>query len=93
MRILNLQLFAHKKGVGSSRNGRDSNAKRLGIKRYDGQVVSSGSIIARQRGTRIHPGLNVGKGRDDTLYAMADGAVAFERLGKTRKQVSVYPLS
>ncbi|HAP31967.1 MAG TPA: 50S ribosomal protein L27 [Firmicutes bacterium] len=93
MRIFNLQLFAHKKGVGSSRNGRDSNAKRLGIKRHDGQVVSAGSIIARQRGTRIHPGLNVGKGRDDTLYALADGAVTFQRLGKMRKQVSVYPIS
>ncbi|MEW5919996.1 MAG: 50S ribosomal protein L27 [Bacillota bacterium] len=93
MRIINLQLFAHKKGVGSSRNGRDSNAKRLGIKRYGGQVVTAGSIIARQRGTRIHAGVNVGKGRDDTLYAMADGQVTFERLGKMRKQVSVYPLS
>ena len=93
MRMINLQLFAHKKGVGSSRNGRDSNAKRLGIKRYGGQVVSAGSIIARQRGTRIHPGLNVGKGRDDTLFATADGKVTFERLGKTRKQVSVLPIS
>lgn len=88
--MLNLQLFAHKKGVGSSRNGRDSNAKRLGIKRYGGQFVSAGSIIARQRGTRIHPGANVGIGRDDTLFAMVDGQVTFERLGKTRKQVSVY---
>lgn len=93
MNIINLQLFAHKKGVGSSRNGRDSNAKRLGVKRFDGQVVSAGSIIARQRGTRIHPGLNVGRGRDDTLYALADGAVSFQRLGKTRKQVCVYPQS
>ncbi len=93
MRQINLQLFAHKKGVGSSRNGRDSNAKRLGIKRYGGQVVSAGSIIARQRGTRIHPGTNVGKGRDDTLFATADGQVTYERLGKTRKQVSVLPLS
>lgn len=91
MRFINLQLFAHKKGVGSSRNGRDSNAKRLGVKRYGGQFVSAGSIIARQRGTRIHPGSNVGIGKDDTLFAMVDGQVAFERLGKTRKQVSVHP--
>lgn len=91
MRKINLQLFAHKKGVGSSRNGRDSNAKRLGVKRYGGQEVSAGSIIIRQRGTRIHPGLNVGKGRDDTLFAKADGFVAYERLGKSKKQVHVYP--
>jgi large subunit ribosomal protein L27 len=91
MRNINLQLFAHKKGVGSSRNGRDSNAKRLGIKRYGGQEVSAGSIIVRQRGTRIHPGLNVGRGKDDTLFALADGLVTYERLGKTKKQVSVYP--
>ena len=91
MRTINLQLFAHKKGVGSSRNGRDSNAKRLGVKSYGGQEVLAGSIIVRQRGTRIHPGLNVGRGRDDTLFALADGFVTYERLGKTKKQVSVYP--
>jgi large subunit ribosomal protein L27 len=84
--------MAHKKGVGSSRNGRDSNAKRLGVKRHDGQVVTAGSILIRQRGTRIHPGINVGKGRDDTLYAKVEGVVTFEQNGKTRKQVSVYPL-
>lgn len=84
--------MAHKKGVGSSRNGRDSNAKRLGVKRQDGQVVSAGSILVRQRGTKIHPGINVGKGRDDTLFAKVEGAVSFERNGKTKKQVSVYPL-
>ncbi|MBO4359788.1 MAG: 50S ribosomal protein L27 [Eubacteriaceae bacterium] len=87
----NLQLFAHKKGVGSSKNGRDSEAKRLGAKRADGQFVLAGNILYRQRGTHIHPGLNVGKGGDDTLYAKADGIVRFERLGKDRKQVSVYP--
>lgn len=81
--------MAHKKGVGSSKNGRDSNAKRLGVKRYAGQQVSAGSIIVRQRGTRIHPGLNVGKGKDDTLYALIDGVVKFERFGKKRKKVSV----
>ena len=91
MRTINLQLFAHKKGVGSSRNGRDSNAKRLGVKSYGGQEVLAGSIIVRQRGTRIHPGLNVGRGRDDTLFALTDGFVTYERLGKTKKQVSVYP--
>ncbi len=89
MRKLDLQLFAHKKGVGSSRNGRDSNAKRLGVKRYDGQQVSAGSILVRQRGTRIHPGLNVGLGKDDTLFATTDGIVEFERVGKTKKRVSV----
>ena len=83
--------MAHKKGVGSSRNGRDSNAKRLGVKRYGGQRVSAGSILVRQRGTKIHPGINVGKGRDDTLYAKVAGAVSFEN-GKAKKQVSVYPL-
>ena len=91
MRRLNLQLFARKKGGGSSRNGRDSNAKKLGIKRYGGQEVSAGSILVRQKGTRIHAGVNVGRGRDDTLYALTDGLVAFERLGKTKKMVSVYP--
>ena len=93
MRKFDLQLFAHKKGVGSSRNGRDSNAKRLGVKRYGGQFVSPGSIIVRQRGTRLHPGLNVGRGKDDTLFALVAGTVTFERLGKTKKQVSVYPLA
>ncbi|MGI6319223.1 MAG: 50S ribosomal protein L27 [Firmicutes bacterium] len=91
MRRIDLQLFAHKKGVGSSRNGRDSNAKRLGVKRYGGQEVTAGSIIVRQRGTRIHPGNNVAKGKDDTLYALVDGLVAFERLGKSKKMVNVYP--
>lgn len=89
---LNLQLFAHKKGVGSSRNGRDSNAKRLGVKRTDGQFVLAGNILVRQRGTKLHPGLNVGIGSDDTLFAMVDGKVKFERKDKARKQVSVYPV-
>lgn len=88
---LNLQMFASKKGVSSTRNGRDSRAKRLGVKRADGQFVLSGNILVRQRGTKIHPGINVGKGSDDTLFATADGVVRFERLGKDRKQVSVYP--
>lgn len=87
---INLQLFAHKKGVGSTRNGRDSAAQRLGVKRADGQGVVAGSILVRQRGTHIHPGTNVGIGRDDTLFALADGKVKFERLDKTRKKVSVY---
>jgi large subunit ribosomal protein L27 len=87
---LNLQFFAHKKGMGSSRNGRDSNAQRLGVKRFDGQKVSAGSILVRQRGTKIHPGNNVGIGKDDTLFAKMDGFVAFERVGKTNKQVSIY---
>lgn len=88
---LNLQLFAHKKGVGSSKNGRDSNSKRLGVKRADGQFVLSGNILVRQRGTKLHPGLNVGIGGDDTLFATVSGKVKFERKDKTRKQVSVYP--
>ncbi|MCT4594861.1 MAG: 50S ribosomal protein L27 [Anaeromicrobium sp.] len=88
---INLQLFASKKGVGSSKNGRDSQAKRLGVKRADGQFVSGGSILVRQRGTKIHPGTNVGKGGDDTLFAKIDGIVKFERKGKDKKQVSVYP--
>ena len=88
---LNLQFFAHKKGVGSTKNGRDSEAKRLGAKRADGQFVKAGNILYRQRGTRIHPGVNVGRGGDDTLFATIDGVVKFERRGKTRKQVSVYP--
>lgn len=89
---LNLQLFAHKKGVGSSKNGRDSESKRLGIKKGDGQHVLAGNIIARQRGTKMHPGNNVGKGGDDTLFALIDGVVKFERKDKKRKKVSVYPL-
>ncbi|NLK65497.1 MAG: 50S ribosomal protein L27 [Tissierellia bacterium] len=89
---LNLQLFAHKKGVGSSRNGRDSNSKRLGVKRTDGQFVLAGNILVRQRGTKLHPGVNVGRGNDDTLFAMIDGKVKYERKDKTRKQVSVYPV-
>ena len=87
---MNLQLFASKKGVGSTKNGRDSRAKRLGAKKSDGQVVRAGNIIYRQRGTKIHPGVNVGKGGDDTLFATADGVVKYERLGKKRIQVSVY---
>ena len=83
--------MASKKGVGSSKNGRDSQSKRLGVKTGDGQYVSAGSIIVRQRGTKIHPGNNVGKGGDDTLFAKTDGAVKFERAGKNKKQVSVYP--
>lgn len=89
---INLQLFAHKKGVGSTRNGRDSESKRLGVKKYDGEVVRAGNIIVRQRGTKFHPGTNVMIGGDDTLFAIIDGKVKFERLGKTRKQVSVYPV-
>ena len=88
---LNLQFFAHKKGVGSTKNGRDSESKRLGAKRADGQFVKAGNILYRQRGTKIHPGLNVGRGGDDTLFALVDGIVKFERLGKDRKKVSVYP--
>ena len=87
---MNLQLFASKKGVGSTKNGRDSRAKRLGAKKADGQVVRAGNIIYRQRGTKIHPGVNVGKGGDDTLFATVDGVVKYERLGKKRTQVSVY---
>ncbi|MBQ9945875.1 MAG: 50S ribosomal protein L27 [Clostridia bacterium] len=87
---INIQLFAHKKGMGSTRNGRDSESKRLGTKRSDGQFVNAGTIIVRQRGTHIHPGNNVGKGSDDTLFALIDGKVKFERLGKDRKKVSVY---
>lgn len=90
--VLNLQFFASKKGVGSTKNGRDSIAKRLGVKRADGQFVLAGNILVRQRGTRIYPGLNVGRGGDDTLFALADGIVRFERLGRNRKQVSIYPV-
>lgn len=81
--------MAHKKGVGSSRNGRDSHAQRLGVKRYGGEYVRSGSIIVRQRGTKFYPGENVGRGGDDTLYALKDGTVAFERWGRSRKRVRV----
>lgn len=85
--------MAHKKGGGSSKNGRESRSKRLGVKRFAGQRVTGGTIIVRQRGTKIHPGENVGRGSDDTLFAKIDGVVQFERLGRERKQVSVYPLS
>ena len=88
---MNLQLFAHKKGMGSSRNGRDSHAQRLCTQRADGQFVLAGNILVRQRGTKIHPGLNVGIGDDDTLYAKIDGIVRFERLGRDKKQVCIYP--
>ncbi len=83
--------MAHKKGVGSTRNGRDSESKRLGVKMYGGQVCKTGNIIVRQRGTKVHPGFNVGKGKDDTLFALAAGVIKFERKGKTKQQVSVYP--
>ncbi len=86
-----LQLFAHKKGVGSSRNGRDSHSKRLGVKRQSGEVVTAGSILVRQRGTHFHPGANVGIGKDDTLFAKIAGRVAFERKGREDRQISVYP--
>ena len=87
---LSMQFFAHKKGVGSTKNGRDSESKRLGVKRADGQAVSAGSILVRQRGTHIHAGDGVGRGSDDTLFAKIDGVVRFERLGRDRKKVSVY---
>ena len=87
---LNLQLFAHKKGMGSTKNGRDSQSKRLGVKRSDGQYVLAGNILVRQRGTKIHPGNNVKKGSDDTLFATIDGKIKFEHYDKDRKQVSVY---
>ena len=90
---LDLQFFASKKGVGSTRNGRDSQSKRLGAKRADGQMVSGGSILYRQRGTKIYPGENVGRGGDDTLFAKIDGVVKFERFGRDRKKVSVYPVA
>ena len=89
---MNLQFFAHKKGVGSTKNGRDSESKRLGAKRDDGQFVLAGNILYRQRGTKIHPGNNVGIGGDDTLFALVDGVVKFERKGRDKKQVSVYPV-
>ena len=87
---INIQIFAHKKGGGSTKNGRDSESKRLGVKRGDGQFVLAGNVLVRQRGTHIHPGNNVGKGSDDTLFALVDGNVKFERMGKDRKKVSVY---
>ncbi len=92
MFTLNLQLFAHKKGVSSTRNGRDSESKRLGVKAHDGQVVKGGSIIVRQRGTRFHPGTNVGIGRDDTLFALVPGKVAFMRDGRYNRKVCVLPI-
>ena len=88
---ISIQFFAHKKGVGSTKNGRDSESKRLGVKRADGQAVLAGNILVRQRGTHIHPGENVGIGSDDTLFALVDGRVKFERVGRDRKKVSVYP--
>ena len=90
MMMIGLQFFAHKKGGGSTKNGRDSESKRLGPKRADGQFVKAGNILVRQRGTRIHPGMNVGIGTDDTLFAKVDGVLRFERLGKDRKQACVY---
>jgi len=89
---LNLQFFAHKKGVGSTKNGRDSAAKRLGAKRADGQFVKAGNILYRQRGTKIHPGVNVGRGGDDTLFSLVDGILRFERKGRDKKKASVYPV-
>ena len=89
---MNLQFFAHKKGVGSTKNGRDSESKRLGVKRADGQKVLAGNILVKQRGTHIHPGQNVGIGKDDTLFAKVDGVLRFERVGKDRKRASVYPV-
>ncbi len=90
---INLQFFAHKKGVGSTKNGRDSESKRLGAKRADGQIVKAGNILYTQRGTKIHPGINVGKGGNDTLFALVDGRVKYERKGRDKKQVSVYPVA
>ena len=87
---INIQLFAHKKGVGSTKNGRDSESKRLGLKRADGEFVTAGNILIRQRGTHIHPGVNLGRGSDDTLFALVDGKVKFEHIKGGRKQVSVY---
>ena len=99
MMKMNLQFFAHKKGVGSTKNGRDSESsrdsesKRLGAKRADGQFVKAGNILYRQRGTKIHPGVNVGRGGDDTLFALVDGVVRYERKGRDKKQVSIYPVA
>ena len=90
---MNLQFFAHKKCVGSTKNGRDSESKRLGPKRADGQFVKAGNVLFTQRGTKIHPGLNVGRGGDDTLYALVDGTLRFERKGRDKKQASVYPVA
>ena len=90
MMNIGLQFFAHKKGMGSTKNGRDSKSKRLGPKRADGQFVLAGNILVRQRGTHIHAGNNVGRGSDDTLFALVDGKVKFERVGRDRKQVSIY---
>ena len=90
---INLQLFAHIKGMGSTKNGRDSESKRLGAKRADGQFVKAGNILVRQRGTHIHPGLNVGIGSDDTLFAKVDGTLRFQRLGKNKKQACVYAIA
>ena len=89
---MNLELFAHKKGMGSTKNGRDSESKRLGAKKADGQHVLAGNIIYKQRGTKIHPGVNVGRGGDDTLFALVDGVVRYERKGRDKKQASVYPV-
>ena len=89
---MKLQLWSSKKGLGSTKNGRDSRAKRLGTKRGDGQFVLAGNILVRQRGTKIHPGVNVGKGGDDTLFAKVSGVVRFERKGRDKKQVSIYPV-
>ena len=89
---LSMQFFAHKKGVGSTKNGRDSESKRLGVKRADGQQVLAGNILVRQRGTKIHPGTNVGIGSDDTLFALVDGKLSFERMGRSKKRASVYPV-
>ncbi len=88
--VLNIQFFAHKKGMGSTKNGRDSESKRLGVKKADGQAVLAGNVLVTQRGTKIHPGNNVGRGSDDTLFALIDGKVKFERVGRDRKKVSVY---
>ena len=88
-----ISLFAHKKGTGSSHNGRDSEEKRLGTKRSDGQAVLAGNILVRQRGTKFHPGTNVGIGKDDTLFALVDGVVRYERMGKDKKKASVYPVA
>ena len=93
MMFIKLQLFAHKKGMGSTKNGRDSESKRLGAKRADGQSAQAGNILVRQRGTHFHPGNNVGIGKDDTLFALIDGVVKFEKYDKTRRQVSVYPVA
>ena len=93
MMKISIQFFAHKKGGGSTKNGRDSESKRLGVKRADGQFVLAGNVLVRQRGTHIHPGVNVGKGSDDTLFAKVNGTVKFERLGKDRKKVSVYEIA